>query len=576
MSLITLKNDANQKPWNFRNYFRDPLIIKPKSSVSFQSAVINKGNTINTLDNNAFYQRAGVVGLNPVSIMKVDVGQDQWTPDQLAGEMKEELETFSSQPSYSNDALGQPYGWEVVYDNDDQKMTISNTQEPCPAEQAPTQFAPNTPYFTSTAIADYLRITRSGAVGIPTQISIGGANTASPVVPRNAGHFIFKPAVDAGTGNFPSFMRLGLGPSTLNNSMFAYWSSPAGQANPNTPQNTIEVEFYGGPAPRVQVYLNEGDMLNQIRTAKGVPYQTVPANPILAIAFEWNGPYSMIVKYSTNYDPTAPGTNYANAVWTTLYDMLNDGGITKSIPTFQDNFIPSLYMRGANAIVDVRGTTHQDSAQAGKYDWSVEGWSRDNDVFVIKDNFNIGTDAFAGAYPNIFLNKTISILMDTEDPAFTMADRAEWEEGMVIPLEDTRLGRICGYADDVVILDSILPFQLADAEADNVLVIGNHLPQLHIQLTNFAIESKNGVVSNNVKDIKVIPLFSENNDPASNQLYNEAPYENKINLNNLETLTLNQIDVLITTDNNTQATFLDNDSSIVIKIHQGIEEEASK
>ena len=100
------------------------------------------------------------------------------------------------------------------------------------------------------------------------------------------------------------------------------------------------------------------------------------------------------------------------------------------------------------------------------------------------------------------------------------------------------------------------------------------LPTLHIQLTNFGIESKNGVesVSNNVKDVAVIPLFSFNDDSDDTQLYFESQYENRINLNNLQELTLNQIDCMLTTDDNTPAKFLLNYSTIILKLHKGVED----
>ena len=317
-------------------------------------------------------------------------------------------------------------------------------------------------------------------------------------------------------------------------------------------------------------------MENVNAVAKGAIYQTVPANPNLTFSFEWNGPYSVLIKYSTNYDPAVPANDYANAVWTTMYDMSADGGTVKSLPTFQDNLCPMIYARDVNTVVDIRATAIQNGDSCGQYDWVGEGWARSADVFDVKTDFPLGTDALAGVYPNQFLNKTIKYLVDTDDPAFDNADAQEWEEGMTTGLKSTRIGKILGFTPDVIELTPDATFQNAEVEADGILVIGNHLPQLHIQLTNFGIESKNGIVSNNVKDIAVIPLFSENNNPDSSQLYSEAQYENKINLNNLEELTVNQLDVLITTDNNLQANFLDNDTSVVIKLHKGVQEEANK
>ena len=77
----------------------------------------------------------------------------------------------------------------------------------------------------------------------------------------------------------------------------------------------------------------------------------------------------------------------------------------------------------------------------------------------------------------------------------------------------------------------------------------------------------------NVKDVGVIPQFNDTEKSNSNtQLYFESSYENKINLNNLQTININQIDVLVTYDNNTQARILENSSTFVLKFHLGKED----
>jgi len=80
MSLITLKNDSSQPPYNFRNYFRDPIILPPKSSVSLSSAVVYKGEELDTEDNEFLSVMIGDFDseLNPVYPVFLD--ESSWTP----------------------------------------------------------------------------------------------------------------------------------------------------------------------------------------------------------------------------------------------------------------------------------------------------------------------------------------------------------------------------------------------------------------------------------------------------------------------------------------------------------------
>ena len=134
---------------------------------------------------------------------------------------------------------------------------------------------------------------------------------------------------------------------------------------------------------------------------------------------------------------------------------------------------------------------------------------------------------------------------------------------------DSQFGKILGFAGAIQVLKPNTGATLycydGGAPTDN----SYQLPTLHIQLTNFGINSKNGIVSNNVKDIAVIPQFNDTEKQAINtHLYFAHSYENKIALNNLQTININQIDCLITYDNNTQAEVLKDFTTLVIKFHK--------
>lgn len=88
----------------------------------------------------------------------------------------------------------------------------------------------------------------------------------------------------------------------------------------------------------------------------------------------------------------------------------------------------------------------------------------------------------------------------------------------------------------------------------------------HIQLTNLPIKSQNGVVSSTNKTIYVCDTLCLSTADTSGYRYycDKAPYPLWIDLNNLETIELNRIDVLITNDKNTPQTSLTGDTDVVV------------
>jgi len=575
MSLITLKNDDNSKPYSWRNYLREPIEIEPKSSISVVSAVVKPSLNVNMIDSIAYYWTMGsTTQLNPVCWDRIDDGVESWITTDLAVAIEEDMNIRSNQSVFCNDGNG--FGWDCFV-NVDKKFNFGLTQNPLPLElpiQQTWSGVPNVwynPFAIGAGVNDYTRIRRTGAgVANPAESSCG-ASWAEGICPRNAGHIIFKPT-PIGGGIIDRDMRFALGAtySTATGSQISYFTSPAGQAS-NAPFGTIGIRFVGGVGSAIaQSYINIGSLETGIETAKGLAYQTVAgSNPVFCI--EWITPYSMKVKYSLNYDPAVPANDFLNAVWVDMYDMTNDpigGGTNIQFPTYLDNFSPMVQMRGANNQVEVRGTLTNNFDEAGKWDWTELGFARTDPRLQYRFNIPEGTDAFVGAYPNCFLNKEIKILGDTIEVGFTEADYTEWRYGLVGNIENTEFLKRLGFTPPIIKLVNDGPsFQSYSLEATNTPVVGNYIPTLHIQLTNLAVKSKNGIVSNNVKDIAVIPLFDAT--PDDDFLRFLAPYENRVNLNNLEKLNLNELDILITTDENTPATFLTHHTAVVLKIHKG-------
>jgi hypothetical protein len=88
----------------------------------------------------------------------------------------------------------------------------------------------------------------------------------------------------------------------------------------------------------------------------------------------------------------------------------------------------------------------------------------------------------------------------------------------------------------------------------------------HIQLTNLPIKSQNGVVSSTNKTIYVCDTLCLSTADTTGYRYycDKAPYPLWIDLNNLETIELNRLDVLITNDKNTPQTTLTGETDLVI------------
>ena len=572
MSLITLKNNDTSKPYSWRNYFREPLEIEPKSSISLVSAVVNPKTTINMIESKTFYFRMGKnTILNPVQTGQLDPNTEVFDIADLVENIQEELRAKSGQPTFCNNIP--TLGWESFIDTtlaNLGKITFVLSANALP-DELPTEVwtdVPNT-YFTTVlgvGATTYTRIVRTGVVA-PTMAEMScGASWSEGICPRNGGHMIFKPRAIGGVYQRDQKFALGATYQTESGSQLNYFQTPAGQAG-GAPFGSIGIHMIAGAlgSALAQPYVNLGDFVTGGETPLGVAYQTVGATPVV-FCIEWVDPYSMLIKYSLDYAPAVPGTDFLNATWVTMYDMRNDAGEKLQFPTYIDNFSPMVLMRGINTQLEVRGTLSTTVDKAGKWDWVSLGYARDAEQLEHKIDLDELGDAFVGAYPNVYLNKKIEILGDTIGINFVTAD--SWEQGIIGDLQPTEFSLRIGSTDlNIVLENDSATYDIYSDVMEKLPTISNYIPTMHIQLTNLGIKSKNGVVSNNVKDIAVIPLFDAVQE--DNTLHYIAPYENRINLNNLEYLNINELDILITDDENIPADFLREYSSVIIKIHKG-------
>jgi hypothetical protein len=523
--------------------------------------------------NEFFYFRMGEsTELNPVQICQLDPNIEVYTKQELVDSIELQLYGKSGQPTFcnNNNNILSNLGWKCGIGALDSKIKFQLNANALPQE-LPTGAWTDLPnaYFNvaiGASAADYTRIRRTG-VGAPTPAEMScGASWSEGICPRNGGHMIFKPSESGGV--YPRDQKFALGATyrTVSGSQLNYFQTPVGQTN-GASFGTIGIQMVAGAlgSALAQPYINNENFEEGDETDVGTPYQTVAGTPV-AFCIEWIDPYSMLIKYSLDYDPNVPATDFENATWVTMFDGRDDGGVKLQFPTYIDNFSPMILIRGINQQVFVRGTLSTTEIEAGKWDWLALGYDRDDDVFSRLVDEDEEGDVFVGAYPNIYLNKKIEILGDTIGLDEATAD--QWALGIIGDLEPTEFSKRIGFTAPIIeLLNEDEDYDNYSVIADNTLVISNYIPTMHIQLTNLGIKSKNGVVSNNVKDIAVIPLFDTT--PDDNSYHYIAPYENKINLNNLEKLTINELDILITSDENIPATFLTDHSSVVVKIHKG-------
>jgi len=121
--------------------------------------------------------------------------------------------------------------------------------------------------------------------------------------------------------------------------------------------------------------------------------------------------------------------------------------------------------------------------------------------------------------------------------------------------------------DDALDIPSVSAI-VRELTASNDISIGSQAFSNHIQITNLPIISQNGVVSSVNKTIYIVDslCIDHQHDDTSYRYYcDKAPYPLWVDLNNLETIELNKIDILITTDSNTPQTALLGSTQLVIQ-----------
>jgi len=143
---------------------------------------------------------------------------------------------------------------------------------------------------------------------------------------------------------------------------------------------------------------------------------------------------------------------------------------------------------------------------------------------------------------------------------------------------NTEVGFVLGYNDiggaqqvKALSQDPTLLSSLYTLSGVNTVQPSSNSSTNHIQLTNLPITSQNGVVSSVSKTIYVANTLciTSTQDQGSYRFFcDRTPFPIWIDLNNLETIELNRLDVLITTDDNIEQRNLKGTTEIVVMFRQ--------
>lgn len=384
------------------------------------------------------------------------------------------------------------------------------------------------------------------------------------------------------------------------------------------PELVVRVLDPDGPPGQSRYFVAGGVDLTTAAAAAGVslnssgpmPAGKVPGN--LAVRFRWSSPYCIAVEYCFQYLqetdlPFAPGTAGGNPMteWVLLYDMNQDPAVNPQI------LIPGYF--GDLTLVEYPVGNLDETCRKGFFDYRksyrilanqslaldldmtplpstsfYEGRSLDELKTLCINTTGGGTTPtprLVGLTPETFnadgiSQKEVSIVMN---PVSSVGDlqlnqTLLGDEYFFLNSPDVHIGDVLGFEgaptqlNNNIIGPPAVPYVLYGVNGGHTIHLTERVNSLHIQLTNIAIQSQNGVRSTQNKTIAVVATqdaYIQNDPLNSNNIYNDtAPVINWIDLNNYNEIELNKIDVLITYDDNTEATSLENRSDVTIMFRQ--------
>ena len=345
----------------------------------------------------------------------------------------------------------------------------------------------------------------------------------------------------------------------------------------------------------------------------------------LHFRFRWTSPYSMCVEYcltiqgvNTSYEertdePYQPSGNNTDPStgWVMLYDMKND-------PTQRPNRLIPMYLGEMRTIFYPAPFQRFGGEMKGYYDtrYNYRGGILDTtgngttnlldiplfyqDWDLYEDEFSTLVQDFAGGNPfttpklgtqagdvvpeefdaNGALKMDIKFLVNEIEAQASTNELLDENGNPMFQIGqpvDLHLGRQLGLTtsttltQDVITLNNNIaglpnPFVEYGYDGSALLSTGNDDFTIHYQLTNFPIQSQNGVRTTQNKTIAVVSKADTAVIPVSgyNSFTHSAHFPLWIDLNNYGELNVNGIDVLVSDDKNKEAKFLRKDTSLVV------------
>lgn len=384
------------------------------------------------------------------------------------------------------------------------------------------------------------------------------------------------------------------------------------------PELVVRVLDPDGPVGQSSYFVGGGLDLTAAAAASNVslnssgpmPPGKNPAN--LSVRFRWTTPYCIAVEYCFRYnqttdEPFAPGVTGGDpmAEWVLLYDMNADPAVREQILipgyygdcTLVEYPLSNLEMTARKGFFDYRKSYRIQANQSLGLDLDMtalpstsyyEGRSLDELKTLCINTSGGGstpTPRLVGLTAETFnadglSQKEVSVVMN---PVTAIGDLDKnqtllGDQYFFLNSPDVHLGDLLGFAGAPSLLNNniigppAVPYVLYGLDGSHTIHLSERVNSLHIQLTNLAIQSQNGVRSTQNKTIAVVATQDAyiNEDPLnSNNIYNDtAPVINWIDLNNFDEINLAKIDIHITYDDNTSAISLENRSDVTIMFRQ--------
>lgn len=355
-------------------------------------------------------------------------------------------------------------------------------------------------------------------------------------------------------------------------------------------------------------------------------------NMDLFFRFRWTSPYTMCVEYTLQDDvnqiqgvydwindtPYLPNNGGADprTDWIMLYDMKQDPRQVAQylFPSYMGDMRTVIYPSpirfitvGTRGYYDNRFTNYGGVIRGGannKYPSLpfIPNFYKPPDELgtPLVQNFTQGAyttpklgSIYGTVVPELFIDtganaglsqKDIYILMDalkSQGSADKIMDELGQPMLSIGEPHNLHLGSQLGIINlksnpaDIVYLSNDIeatgnPYVIYGVNGENLINSGNDEFNLHYQLTNFGIESQQGVASTNNKSIMMVSNIEVSNENINSyRAYSfSQPFPLWIDLNNFGELNVNNIDVLITDDDNNEARNLIGKHSLVIAFRQ--------